>query len=128
MEVVHVRCAGLDISKKDAKVCVRVQGTGGRRTSTTVTTWGAMTNDILRLRDHLVAEKVTCVVMESTGDYWKPFYYVLEDALPVMLVNPREARNRPGRKTDLLTELPQGVGRRCVPAGVGLARFAVCDQ
>ena len=101
MEVVHVRCAGLDISKKDAKVCVRVQGAGGRKTSTTVTTWGSMTNDILRLRDHLVAEKVTCVVMESTGDYWKPFYYALEDALPVMLVNPREARNRPGRKTDV---------------------------
>jgi transposase len=73
MEMVHVRCAGLDISKKDAKVCVRVQGAGGRKTSTTVTTWGSMTNDILRLRDHLVAEKVTCVVMESTGGYWKPF-------------------------------------------------------
>ncbi len=101
MEVVHVRCAGLDISKKDAKVCVRVQGAGSRKTATTVTTWGSMTNDILRLRDHLVAEKVTCVVMESTGDYWKPFYYALEDALPVMLVNPREARNRPGRKTDV---------------------------
>jgi transposase len=78
-----------------------VQGAGGRKTSTTVTTWGSTTNDILRLRDHLVAEKVTCVVMESTGDYWKPFYYALEDALPVMLVNPREARNRPGRKTDV---------------------------
>lgn len=64
-----------------------------------------MTTDILRLRDHLLAEKVTCVVMESTGEYWKPFYYVLEDALPVMLVNPREARNRPGRKTDLSATL-----------------------
>jgi transposase len=101
MEVVHARCAGLDISKKDVKVCVRVQGVGRGKTRTTVTTWGSMANDILRLRDHLVAEKVTCVVMESTGDYWKSFYYALEDALPVMLVNPREARNRPGRKTDV---------------------------
>jgi transposase len=105
MEVVHTRCAGLDVSKKDAKVCIRVQGAGRCKTRSTVTTWGSMTTDILRLRDHLLAEKVTCVVMESTGEYWKPFYYVLEDALPVMLVNPREARNRPGRKTDLLTEL-----------------------
>jgi hypothetical protein len=97
VEVVHRRCAGIDISKKDAKVCVRVQGSGRRATTATVTTWGAMSNEILALREHLVTEKVTCVVMESTGDYWKPFYYLLEDGLNVMLVNPRDARNRPGR-------------------------------
>ena len=57
-----------------------------------------MSNEILALRLHLIAEKVTCVVMESTGDCWKPFYYLLEDAVNVMLVNPRDARNRPGRK------------------------------
>ena len=101
MEVVHRRCAGVDISKKDAKVCVRVQGSGRRATTASVTTWGAMSNEIMALREHLVAEKVTCVVMESTGDYWKPFYYLLEDAVNVMLVNPRDARNRPGRKTDV---------------------------
>ena len=101
MEVVHRRCAGIDISKKDAKVCVRVQGSGRRTTTASVTTWGAMSNEILALREHLIAEKVTCVVMESTGDYWKPFYYLLEDAVNVMLVNPRDARNRPGRKTDV---------------------------
>ena len=99
MEVVHRRCAGIDISKKDAKVSVRVQGSGRRATTASVTTWGAMSNEIMALREHLVAEKVTCVVMESTGDYWKPFYYLLEDAVNVMLVNPRDARNRPGRKT-----------------------------
>jgi transposase len=101
VEVVHRRCAGIDISKKDAKVCVRVQGSGRRATTASVTTWGAMSNEIMALREHLVAEKVTCVVMESTGDYWKPFYYLLEDAVNVMLVNPRDARNRPGRKTDV---------------------------
>ncbi len=56
---VHARCAGLDISKKDAKVCVRVAGAGRRKTVETVTTWGSMTNQILALRDHLVAEQVT---------------------------------------------------------------------
>src|SRR6202022_2605460 len=90
-----------DISKKDAKVCVRVQGSGRRATTASVTTWGAMSNEILALREHLIAGMVTCVVMESTGDYWKPFYYLLEDAVNVMLVNPRDARNRPGRKTDV---------------------------
>jgi len=60
-----------------------------------------MTNQILALREHLLAEKVTCVVMEATSDYWKPFFYLLEDALPVMLVNAYHAKNMPGRKSDV---------------------------
>lgn len=102
MEVIHARCAGLDISKKDAKVCVRVAGAGRRKTVETVTTWSSMTSQILALREHLVAEQVTCVVMEATGDYWKPFYYLLEDAgFEVMLVNARHVKTLPGRKTDV---------------------------
>jgi transposase len=102
MEVVHTRCAGLDISKKDAKVCVRVAGAGRRKTVETVTTWGSMTNQILALRDHLVDQRVTCAVMEATGDYWKPFYYLLEDAgFEVLLVNARHVKTVPGRKTDV---------------------------
>jgi transposase len=108
MDVVHPRCAGIDVSKKDAKVCVRVARAGRRKAAEAVTTWGSVTRQILALRDHLLAEQVTCVVMEATGDYWKPFYYLLED-LPgaeIMLVNARHVKNLPGRKTDLLTELP----------------------
>jgi transposase len=67
-----------------------------------VTTWGSVTNQVLALRDHLLAEEVTLVVMEATGDYWKPFYYLLEDGpFEVMLVNARHANNLPGRKTDV---------------------------
>ena len=102
MDVVHGRCAGLDISKKDAKVCVRVAGTGRRKATETVTTWGATTNQVLALREHLMTEQVTCVVMEATGDYWKPFFYLLEDAgFEVLLVNARHVQNVPGRKTDV---------------------------
>jgi transposase-like protein len=102
MEIVHVRCAGLDISKRDAKVCVRVGGAGRRKTVETVTTWGSTTNQVLALRDHLIAEQVRCAVMEATGDYWKPFYYLLEDAgFEVLLVNARHVKNLPGRKTDV---------------------------
>jgi transposase len=101
MDVVHPRCAGIDCSKKDAKVCVRIAGQGRKRASSTVTTWGATTSQILALREHLLAEKVTCVVIESTSDYWKPFYYLLDDALDMMLVNASRVRNVPGRKTDL---------------------------
>jgi transposase len=101
MDVMHPRCAGIDCSKKDAKVCIRVQGQGRRATAATVTTWGATTGQILALREHLVAANVTCVVIESTSDYWKPFYYLLDDELDVVLVNAASVRNLPGRKTDV---------------------------
>jgi transposase len=94
--VIHPRCAGIDVSKKD-KVCIRVQGRGRRGTTTTVSTWGSTTADILALREHLSAGQVSCVVLESISDYWKPFY-LLEEALPVMLVNANAARNVPGAR------------------------------
>ncbi|TAM70371.1 IS110 family transposase [Mycobacterium sp.] len=102
MEVLHSRCAGLDLSKRDAKVCVRLVPPGKSRASQEITTWSSMTADILALREHLIAAQVTCVAMEATGDYWKPFYYVLEDGpFEVMLVNAHDAKNLPGRKTDV---------------------------
>ena len=102
MDVIHPRCAGVDVSKRDAKVCVRVAGAGRAKAASTVTTWGSVTNQVLALRDHLVAERVTLVVMEATSDYWKPFYYLLEDGpFEVMLVNARHVENLPGRKTDV---------------------------
>mgnify|MGYP001791792597 CR=1 FL=1 len=101
MEVIHPRCAGIDVSKRDAKVCVRIAGGGPRGATSAVTTWGAFTNQVLALRDHLIEAQVTLVVMEATGDYWKPFYFLLEDGLNVMLVNARHVKNLPGRKTDV---------------------------
>ena len=65
MELLHPRCAGLDVSKRDAKVCVRVAGEGRARATSTVTTWGSMTNQVLAMREHLDAEQVTLVVMET---------------------------------------------------------------
>ena len=100
MEVVHARCAGLDILKNDAKVCVRVAGAARRKTVQTVTTWSSMSSQILALREHLIAERITCAVMEASSDYRKPFYYLLEDAgFAVLLVNSRHVSNLPGRKT-----------------------------
>ena len=100
MDVIHPRCCGMDISKRDAKVCVRVQDGGNVRTR--VTTWSSLSSQILKLADHLRDQQVTLVVMEATGDYWKPFYFLLvESGLEVMLVNARQARQIPGRKTDV---------------------------
>ena len=101
MEVIHPRCAGLDVSKKDAKVCIRVQGGGRRKTTSTVGTWSSMAGSVLELREYLITQQVSCVVMEATGDYWRPFYYVLEEGLNVVLANALEVKNVPGRKTDV---------------------------
>lgn len=101
MDIVHERSVGIDISKRDAKVCVRSPGNARGEYISTVTTWGATTNQILELKGFLEEQHVSTVVMEATSDYWKPFYYVLEATLPVMLVNARHAKNLPGRKTDV---------------------------
>ncbi|MCQ8836553.1 IS110 family transposase, partial [Streptomyces malaysiensis] len=102
MDVLHERCADLDISKKDAKACVRTPSTKRRGSFTTeTTTWGSTTNAVLALRDHLLAARVTLVVIEATSDYWKPFYYLLAEDLNVILVNARQVKNLPGRKTDV---------------------------
>jgi len=101
MDLVHERAAGIDISKRDAKVCVRVPGDKPGEFTSSVSTWPATTNGILELRDFLERKHVTTVVMEATGVFWKPFYYLLEETLDVMLVNARQAKNLPGRKTDV---------------------------
>ena len=94
--------------------------------TTTVKTFGATTAQVLALADYLLSQRVTTVVMEATSDYWKPFYYVMEDRLPVMLVNARHARNIPGRKSDvsdaawLANSLSTRASRRAL--GVSLAQ------
>ncbi|WP_219726533.1 IS110 family transposase [Arthrobacter sp. AFG20] len=101
MDIVHERAAGMDISKRDAKVCIRIPGARAGTSSRTVTTYGATMNEIVRLRRDLEAAAVTVVVMEATGDYWKPFYFLLAESLNVQLVNAKAARNIPGRKSDV---------------------------
>jgi transposase len=101
MDVVYQRCAGIDVGKRAAKVCVRVQGRGSQKTSTTVTTWSSTMPQILKLRAKLVREGVQRVVMESTSDYWRPFFYVLAEGLDVILVKASDVKAIPGRKSDV---------------------------
>jgi hypothetical protein len=127
MELLHERCAALDIGKKDLKACVR-SPSPKRSRHQEIRTFATTTNALLELRDWLLAERVSLVVLEATGDYWRAAFYLLEDELNVMLVNAAHAKGLPGRKTDLLTELRQGFWGGCVPGRVGLARFAACDR
>ncbi len=101
VEVVCRRCAGIDVSKRDAKVCVRVQGQGSAKTTARVSTWSSVMPQVVKLREQLIADGVELVVIESTSDYWRPFFYVLSEAVPVMLVKASEVKGMPGRKTDV---------------------------
>jgi transposase len=102
VELLHEWCAGLGIGKKDLKACVRTPNPSGKRSRRQeIRTFATTTNSLLELRDWLVAEKVTLVVMEATGDYWRGAFYLLEDCLNVILVNAAHAKGLPGRKTDV---------------------------
>jgi transposase len=101
----YERVAGIDIAKAKADVCTRLPPAreGGRRTSRTEEV-PATAREVLALAGRLLADGVGLVVMEATSDYWRIWYYLLEDAgLAVQLVNPAHARQLAGRpKTDRL--------------------------
>jgi transposase len=94
------RVAGLDVHRKTIAVCVRTRGEDGTR-GQHVRTFGTTAADLLILRDWLEAHRVTHVAMESTGVYWKPVFYVLEESMECVLVNPQHVQKVPGRKSDV---------------------------
>jgi transposase len=100
MDVVVTRCAGLDVHQASLVATVRVPGEAGTRRVVTET-FGTMTPDLLALGEWLQAYGVTHVALESTGVYWKPVYYVLEDRFTLLLINMRLLQHVPGRKTDV---------------------------
>ncbi len=95
MEVVYGICCGLDVHAKSVVAGLIRQG---RRQ---IRTFGAMTGDLLELRDWLASEGCTHVAMEATGVYWKPVFNILEGAVDVTLVNARHVKAVKGRKTDV---------------------------
>lgn len=100
MERLIERSAGLDVHKDSVVACVRVpDGAGGRRQERR--RFKTTTAGLLVLRDWLRGFGVAVVGMESTGCYWKPVYYLLEDEFECQLLNARHLRNVPGRKTDM---------------------------
>jgi transposase len=64
-------------------------------------TFRTFTKELIALSDWLAEEDITYVAMESTGDYWKPVYNILEANFEIWVVNAQHVRNVPGRKTDV---------------------------
>ena len=100
MEIVHSYCAGLDVHKKTVVAAIIVPGEQGDLRKET-RTFGTMTSDLLALSDWLLGCNVTHVAMESTGEYWKPVFNILENNFEVLLVNAQHIKAVPGHKTDV---------------------------
>jgi len=100
MEVLHERCAGLDVHKKTVVACVRLAR--GGRVEKEVRTFKTTTSDLLALGEWLDGHGVAHVVMEATGVYWKPVWHVLDDGeRELVLANAAHVKNLPGHKSDV---------------------------
>ena len=96
MEILYPQCAGLDVHKKTVVACVLRPAQ-----VPVIRTFGTMTADLLALADWLAVQGCTHVAMESTGEYWRPVFNILEGSFEVLLVNAQHIKAVPGRKTDI---------------------------
>ena len=99
MRIIYDNVAGMDVHKRTVVATTSVKQANGswqedRRT------FGTMTGELLGLSDWLLGKGVTHVAMESTGEYWKPIFNILEENFEVVLVNAQHLSRVPGRKTD----------------------------
>ena len=100
MQIVYARCAGLDVHKKSVVVCIRLVSSDATLT-THLRSFGTTTTALLNLVAWLHSLEVTHVAMESTGEFWKPVYNLLEGTVTVLVVNAAHIKHVPGRKTDV---------------------------
>lgn len=131
-EQMFERVCAVDVAKNAGKVCVRLPAasSAGRRVSRV---WDvpARSRAVADLADELVELGVVKLTVESTSDYWRIWFYLLEArGLDVQLVNARDVKNVPGRpKTDKLDAVwlakltEKGC---CVPRSCRRARSGCC--
>src|SRR5215212_4583334 len=101
MEVLHPRCAGLDVHKQTVVACARLAAAGGEVVRE-VRTFGTTTASLLELAEWLTENGCTHGAMEATGVYWRPVWHILaEGGFVLVLANAAHVRNVPGRKTDV---------------------------
>lgn len=100
MEILHTHCSGLDVHKKVVVATIIVSDEHGQLRKETQS-FETMTGSLLTLSDWLTHYGITHVAMESTGEFWKPIYNILEENFEVVLVNAQHIKAVPGRKTDV---------------------------
>jgi transposase len=102
MDVVFTHCAALDVHKKTVTACRVTPDPNGQQADgiLELRVFGTMTADLLALSDWLAEVGITHAAMESTGEYWRPVYNLLEGHVTSFLVNAAHVTQVPGRKTD----------------------------
>jgi transposase len=100
LEITSTHAAGLDVHKKTVVACIFTPGPKGKPQKE-IRTFRTMTQDLLALAAWLTSKGVTHVAMESTGEFWKPVYQILEASCTVLVVNAQHIKTVPGRKTDV---------------------------
>ncbi len=95
MKVVHSICCGLDVHAKTVVACLIKEGEKEFRTFST------MTDDLIRLKEWLIASGCLKVGIESTGVYWRPCSTSWRTPSRSSLLNARDVKGRRGRKTDM---------------------------
>ena len=96
MDVIYKRCCGIDVHKMKLVACLKK---GNRQV---IKEFGAETKDIKKLAYWLIEEKCEMIAMESTASYWKPLVNIFEiKGLDFIIINAKEYKNVPGRKTDV---------------------------
>lgn len=96
LDVVHPNAAGIDIGNSEHYVAI-----AAGKSEAPVRTFGCFTHQLRELAQFLKAHGIRSVAMQSTGVYWIPLYDVLEEeGFEVYLVNARDTKNLPGRKSD----------------------------
>jgi len=101
MDVLHPRCAGLDVHKRTVVAAVRIVEHGKVRIE--VRTFETTTVGLIALAEWLSEHGVTAVAMEATGVYWKPVWHILSTAgsFELVLANAQHVKAVPGRKRDV---------------------------
>ena len=123
MEVTLEAVAGLDVHKKSVVACVFTPGPKGTWRKQ-LRTFGTMTQDLLALAAWLTQLGVTHVAMESTGEFWKPVYNLLEASFTVLIVNASTSSTFPAAR--LTSEMRSGSPSCCAMACSKLALFRPC--
>jgi transposase len=100
VKVVNPICCGLDVHKESITACILFADEWGEE-QTIIREFTTFTDDLINYRDWLLSHECPIVAMESTGVYWQPVHNILEGHIKVILVNARDIKNVPGRKTDI---------------------------
>lgn len=99
MEVMHPRCAGIDLAKDSLVVCVRIHG---RPVQKETRTYATTTTALLQLVAWLRTWGVTHIAMEATGSYWRSVWHLLEEEFTLLLGHAGHIAKVPGRKSDVI--------------------------